>query len=54
MPQIAAVYMNDQRNRRKIKEHSDQLNLNIITPLRDGKRLLVLDIDYSALKDVEY
>lgn len=46
-PQAAAAYANDHRNRRKIKEHSDQLSINVISPLREGKRLLVLDIDYS-------
>lgn len=46
-PKAAAAYANDQRNKRKVKEHSDQLHVNIIHPLREGKRLLVLDIDYS-------
>lgn len=46
-PKAAEAYTNDQRNKRKIREHTDQLNLNIISPLREGKRLLVLDIDYS-------
>lgn len=48
-PQAAAAYTNDQRNRRKVKEHTDRLNVNIIAPLREGKRLLVLDIDYSEI-----
>ncbi|GJE87132.1 HAD subfamily IIID h [Phanerochaete sordida] len=48
-PQAAAAYANDQRNRRKIKEHTDQLKVNIISPFREGKRLLVLDIDYTIL-----
>lgn len=48
-PKAAAAYANDQRNKRKVKEHSDQLHVNIIHPLREGKRLLVLDIDYSML-----
>lgn len=46
-PAAAAAYMNDQRNRRKVKEHTHKLEVNIINPLREGKRLLVLDIDYS-------
>lgn len=46
-PAAAASYMNDQRNRRKVQEHTKKLNVNIINPLREGKRLLVLDIDYS-------
>lgn len=47
-PAAAATYINDQRNRRKVKEHSKKLQVNIINPLREGKRLLVLDIDYSG------
>lgn len=39
--------MNDQRNRRKVQEHTKKLTVNLINPLREGKRLLVLDIDYS-------
>jgi ubiquitin-like domain-containing CTD phosphatase 1 len=46
-PAAAAVYKNDQRNIRKVKEATEQLQINIIHPLREGKRLLVLDIDYS-------
>jgi ubiquitin-like domain-containing CTD phosphatase 1 len=45
----AAAYINDQRNLRKIREHTAKLQLNIINPPRPGKRLLVLDIDYSEL-----
>ncbi|KAG0697026.1 HAD subfamily IIID h [Suillus ampliporus] len=45
----AAVYINDQRNIRKVKEATEKLQINIIHPLRDGKRLLVLDIDYTIL-----
>ncbi|EKM55328.1 uncharacterized protein PHACADRAFT_255874 [Phanerochaete carnosa HHB-10118-sp] len=48
-PQAAAAYANDHRNRRKVKEHTDQLSVNVIAPLREGKRLLVLDIDYTIL-----
>lgn len=51
-PKAAEAYTHDQRNRRKIKEHTEKLNLNIITPLREGKRLLVLDIDYSTFARV--
>ncbi|KAG6917925.1 hypothetical protein DXG01_000362 [Tephrocybe rancida] len=42
----SAVYKNDQRNIRKVKEATEKLNVNIIHPLRQGKKLLVLDIDY--------
>ena len=46
-PVAAAAYLNDQRNLRKVREHTAKLQLNIINPPRPGKRLLVLDIDYS-------
>ncbi|KAF9227726.1 HAD subfamily IIID h [Gyrodon lividus] len=48
-PLAAAAYRNDQRNIRKVKEATAKLQINIINPLRDGKRLLVLDIDYTIL-----
>ncbi|KAG6330807.1 hypothetical protein ID866_8284 [Astraeus odoratus] len=46
-PQAAARYKNDPRNIRKIREATAKLQINIIHPLREGKRLLVLDLDYS-------
>jgi hypothetical protein len=46
-PAAALAYKNDQRNKRKIREAIEKLELNIINPLRKGKKLLVLDIDYS-------
>lgn len=46
-PAASLAYLNDQRNRRKVKEASEKLKINIIAPLREGKKLLVLDIDYS-------
>jgi ubiquitin-like domain-containing CTD phosphatase 1 len=48
-PAAAAAYKNDQRNIRKVKEATKKLAVNIIHPLREGKKLLVLDIDYSKL-----
>ncbi|KAH7889527.1 HAD-like domain-containing protein [Phlebopus sp. FC_14] len=48
-PFIAASYLNDQRNIRKVKEASNKLRVDLIHPLRQGKRLLVLDIDYTIL-----
>jgi len=45
----SAAYKNDQRNIRKVKEATEKLNINIIHPLRPGKKLLVLDIDYTIL-----
>ena len=46
-PKAAAAYANDQRNLRKIREHTAKLKPNVMAPLREGKRLMVLDIDYS-------
>lgn len=46
-PVASAAYKNDQRNIRKVKEATAALKVNIIHPLREGKKLLVLDIDYS-------
>jgi len=40
-------YQHDARNIRKVQEATKNLQLNIIYPLREGKKLLVLDIDYS-------
>ncbi|TFY78669.1 hypothetical protein EWM64_g5342 [Hericium alpestre] len=48
-PAAAAAYQNDQRNIRKVREASAKLMPNIIHPLRAGKKLLVLDIDYTIL-----
>ncbi|KAG2019996.1 ubiquitin family proteint [Coprinopsis cinerea AmutBmut pab1-1] len=48
---LAAVnrYRHDGRNIRKVKEMTEKLQVNLITPLRPGKKLLVLDIDYTIL-----
>jgi ubiquitin-like domain-containing CTD phosphatase 1 len=48
-PAAAESHKNDQRNIRKVREATEKLNINIIHPLREGKRLLVLDIDYSLV-----
>ena len=48
-PAAAAKYKNDHRNIRAIKDATTKLQVNLIHPLRPGKKLLVLDIDYSAL-----
>jgi ubiquitin-like domain-containing CTD phosphatase 1 len=45
-------YQHDARNIRKVKEMTAKLNVNIITPLRPGKKLLVLDIDYSQFLNI--
>ncbi|KAI6036428.1 hypothetical protein BKA83DRAFT_4162668, partial [Pisolithus microcarpus] len=34
---------------RKIREATSNLQINIINPLREGKRLLVLDLDYTIV-----
>ena len=49
-PQAAQAYITDKRNQRKIREASRMLqdNLTLMHPLREGKKLLVLDIDYST------
>ena len=52
-PAAAIQYQNDQRNMRKVREATKRLNVNIIHPLREGKRLLVLDIDYSNFLSFE-
>jgi ubiquitin-like domain-containing CTD phosphatase 1 len=51
-PAASAAYVNDQRNRRKVKEVTEKLKVNIIAPLREGKKLLVLDIDYSECSNL--
>ncbi|TFY71885.1 hypothetical protein EVG20_g1136 [Dentipellis fragilis] len=43
------AYQNDLRNIRKVREATKKLKVNIINPLREGKKLLVLDIDYTIL-----
>ncbi|KAF8709745.1 Beta-eliminating lyase, partial [Rhizoctonia solani] len=39
----------DKRNIRKILEAAKNLNINVMHPLRPGKKLLVLDLDYTLL-----
>ena len=46
-PTAGNAYQRDARNIRKVKEVSEKLKVNIIHPLRPGRKLLVLDIDYS-------
>jgi ubiquitin-like domain-containing CTD phosphatase 1 len=46
-PAASRSYQQDARNIRKVKEATANLKVNIIYPLRPGKKLLVLDIDYS-------
>ncbi|KAK0211162.1 HAD subfamily IIID h [Desarmillaria ectypa] len=42
-------YLTDPRNARKVKEYTSKTHINIIHPVRPGKKLLVLDIDYTIL-----
>ena len=46
-PEAAARVQHDRRNLRKIKEVVASTTINIMNPLREGKNLLVLDLDYS-------
>ncbi|TFK54646.1 HAD IIID h [Heliocybe sulcata] len=48
-PEVANAYLLDQRNKRKVRDISANLQVDIIFPLRPGRRLLVLDIDYTIL-----
>lgn len=48
-PRAARAYVRDRRNLRKIREATEKLQVNLMYPLREGKKLLVLDIDYSKL-----
>ncbi|KAI5119947.1 hypothetical protein M0805_002136 [Coniferiporia weirii] len=50
-PEASRAYIADRRNQRKIREATLKLqgNVNLIYPLREGKKLLVLDIDYTIL-----
>ncbi|PPQ98843.1 hypothetical protein CVT24_003397 [Panaeolus cyanescens] len=48
-PAVAQKYQHDARNIRKVQEATKNLQLNIIHPIRPGKKLLVLDIDYTIL-----
>lgn len=47
--QATQAYLKDKRNQRKIQEVTDALRgtVHLMNPLREGKKLLVLDIDYS-------
>ncbi|KAG5647319.1 hypothetical protein DXG03_000857 [Asterophora parasitica] len=38
---LSATYKNDQRNIRKVREATEKLNVNIMYPMRPGKKLLV-------------
>src|SRR5258706_15640123 len=49
-PEAAAKVQNDRRNLRKIREVVASTNVNIMNPLREGKSLLVLDLDYSTYR----
>lgn len=46
-PRAADEYIRDQRSRRNIRDATKRLQVNLMNPLREGKKLLVLDIDYS-------
>ncbi|CAK5277538.1 unnamed protein product [Mycena citricolor] len=48
-PKLYKAYHNDPRNVRKVQEATSALTVNVIHPVREGKKLLVLDIDYTIL-----
>ena len=48
-PELMRAFDNDQRNVRKIREATKALDLHIMNPPREGKRLLVLDLDYTLM-----
>ncbi|KAJ7256467.1 HAD subfamily IIID h [Mycena haematopus] len=48
-PLASAEIKSDKRNVRKVQEATAALKIDIIHPLRPGKKLLVLDIDYTIL-----
>ncbi|KAG8887594.1 hypothetical protein FRB98_009322 [Tulasnella sp. 332] len=51
-PALQAAFINDRRNVRKIREAATKLNVNMMSPLRPGKKLLVLDIDYTIVDTI--
>ena len=51
-PVAARMVQTDIRNQRKIAEATKKLTVNLMNPLREGKKLLVLDIDYSKLRSL--
>ncbi|KAF8880250.1 HAD IIID h [Mucidula mucida] len=42
-------YLSDPRNKRKVREYTQSTKINFIHPVRPGKKLVVLDIDYTIL-----
>lgn len=46
-PDLMLSFANDQRNIRKVREATEALDLHIMNEPREGKPLLVLDLDYS-------
>ncbi len=43
-------YLSDPRNKRKVREYTQSTKINFIHPVRPGKKLVVLDIDYSMFR----
>lgn len=46
-PELMLSFANDQRNIRKVREATEALELHVMNEPREGKPLLVLDLDYS-------
>ena len=44
---LVSALVNDIANRQNVENATKNLSVNVIHPLREGKKLLVLDIDYS-------
>ena len=47
-PDLMNSFANDQRNIRKVREATQNLEVHIMNEPREGKPLLVLDLDYSG------
>lgn len=45
----AVPFANDPYNLQKIQEITDSTTINVVHPLREGKRLLVLDVDQTIV-----
>ncbi|KAL1709633.1 HAD-like domain-containing protein [Schizophyllum commune] len=46
---LVSALVNDIANRQNIENATKNLSVNVIHPLREGKKLLVLDIDYTIV-----
>lgn len=51
-PELMLAFANDQRNVRKVREASEKLEVHVMNEPREGKPLLVLDLDYSECSNI--